>query len=235
MYFPETGPGGGVGAQGAAPYDYDPDNPSTTKFPPYWDGAFFFGEFTRDYIREVRLDSQNRVFKISNTLPCGPVPATATRPWLCDNPMDMEFGGDGSFYLLTYGTGSSTSTGRRDDALGLPQGHPGAGRVDHGNADQRTPAPTVEFTSTASDPDPGDSIRYEWDFDGNGTVDSTDPNPTHTYTVGGQFQAKLTVFDSSGKSTGANTVITPGNTAPVITIEAPVPGGLFAFGDGIPF
>ena len=46
----------GVGAQGAAPYDYDPANPSTTKFPPYWDGAFIFGEFTRDYLREVRLD-----------------------------------------------------------------------------------------------------------------------------------------------------------------------------------
>ena len=32
-------------------------------------------------------------------------PATPTRPWLCDNPMDMEFGPDGTFYLLTYGDG----------------------------------------------------------------------------------------------------------------------------------
>ena len=46
------------------------------------------------------------------------------------------------------------------------------------------PAPlTVSFTSAALDPDPGDSIRFEWDFDGNGTVDSVDPNPSHTYTV----------------------------------------------------
>ena len=37
---------GGVGPHGAAPYDYDPDNPSATKFPPYYDGAIFFGEFT---------------------------------------------------------------------------------------------------------------------------------------------------------------------------------------------
>ena len=33
------------------------------------------------------------------------MPATPTRPWLCDNPMDMEFGPDGTFYLLTYGDG----------------------------------------------------------------------------------------------------------------------------------
>ena len=67
--------------------------------------SFFFGEFTRDYLREVRLDSQNRVFKLNDSLPCGPVPATPTRPWLCDNPMDMEFHSDGTLYLLTYGDG----------------------------------------------------------------------------------------------------------------------------------
>ena len=51
------------------------------------------------------MDSNNKIHKINNTLPCGPVPATPTRPWLCDNPMDMEFGPDGTFYLLTYGDG----------------------------------------------------------------------------------------------------------------------------------
>ena len=60
---------------------------------------------------------------------------------------------------------------------------------------------TVNFSSAGSnDADPGDSIRFEWDFDGNGTVDSVEPNPTHTYTTRGQYTAKLTVIDSSGKS-----------------------------------
>ncbi len=63
------------------------------------------GEFTQDTMREVRLDSQNRVFKINNSLPCGAAPVTAARPFLCDNPMDMEFGPDGNLYLLTYGDG----------------------------------------------------------------------------------------------------------------------------------
>ena len=87
----------------------------------------------------------------------------------------------------------------------------------------------------AVDADPGDSLRYEWDFDGNGTVDSTAPSATHTYTTNGVFTARLTVHDSSGKSTSRNTTITVGNTSPTVTVNTPVEGGLFAFGDGIPF
>ena len=102
--FPELFTGG-VGPHGTAPYNYDPANPSATKFPPYWDGAWIAGEFTQDTMREIRMDSNGKILKINNTLPCGPAPATPTRPWLCDNPMDMEFGPDGSFYLLTYGDG----------------------------------------------------------------------------------------------------------------------------------
>ena len=51
-------------------------NPNPTKFPEYYDGAIFFGEFTRDYLREIRLDSHGDVFKINNLLNCGPAPTT---------------------------------------------------------------------------------------------------------------------------------------------------------------
>ena len=44
-------------------------------------------------MREVKLDSQNRVFKINSFLDCGqaniPNPAFAFE---CDNPMDMQWG-----------------------------------------------------------------------------------------------------------------------------------------------
>ena len=58
--FPGTGQGNGVGPHGAAPYKYNASNPNPRKFPPYYDGAFVLGEFTRDTLREVRLDSQGR-------------------------------------------------------------------------------------------------------------------------------------------------------------------------------
>ncbi len=43
------------------------------------------------------------------------------------------------------------------------------------------------------------------------------------------------MIDSSGKVGSANTTITVGNTAPVVTITVPVEGGTFAFGEDIPF
>ena len=92
------------------------------------------------------------------------------------------------------------------------------------------------FSSAGShDPDPGDSIRFEWDFDGNGTVDSVEPNPTHTYTTRGVYTAKLRVIDSNGDGGSANTTITVGNTSPTVNITVPTEGGTFAFGNNIPF
>jgi PKD repeat protein len=93
----------------------------------------------------------------------------------------------------------------------------------------------VIFSSAGSnDPDPGDSITYDWDF-GDGTVHSVDPNPSHTYTARGRYTAVLTVRDASGKSTSVSTVITAGNTSPTVVVNTPVAGGTFAFGDNIPF
>ena len=56
---------------GATKYNYDPANPNTKKFPPYYDDSVILGEFTQDTMREVKLDSQNRVFKINSFLDCG--------------------------------------------------------------------------------------------------------------------------------------------------------------------
>ncbi|HYJ67520.1 MAG TPA: ThuA domain-containing protein [Nocardioidaceae bacterium] len=238
--FPELGTGG-VGPHGAAKYEYDPDNPDPTKLPPYYDGSVFFGEFTRDMLREIRFDSQGRVFKINNLLDCGGltparVPQT-NRPFECDNPMDLQFDGSGHFYLLAYGDGFFNIN---NDA--------GMYRWDYVKG-QRAPIPvlsasptsgsaplTVNFSSDGSrDPDPGDSIRFEWDLNGDGTIDSIDPDPQFTYTTPGQYTARLTAYDSSGESASANTTITVGNTAPTVAVDAPVDGGLFAFGESIPF
>jgi cytochrome c len=112
--FPELGPGGGVGPHGASPYDFDRRLRSPGKFPEYYDGSFIFGEFTRDYLREVRLDSRGGIFKINNVLNCGsvnvppqpPTVPTPERPFDCDAPMDAKFGRDGNFYLLTTATAS---------------------------------------------------------------------------------------------------------------------------------
>ena len=157
----------------------------------------------------------------------------------CDNPMDMQFGADGSFYLLTYGDGFFVA-------------NPDAGlyRFDYVAGAQRpravmnaTPtngaAPlTVQFSSEGSnDPDENDSISFEWDFGvpGTDTDRSTDPNPSFTYTAKGVYTARLTVTDSTGKSQSRTIPITVGNTAPTVRVNVPVDGDFFEWGDNIPY
>jgi len=90
---------------------------------------------------------------------------------------------------------------------------------------------TVSFDSSAST---GDPTGFQWDLDGNGIVDSTDPNPTHTYTCGAgtcTYTVTLTVVNLTGVDVEVKTgyiVITavptptPTGTGPTPT-PTPVP------------
>jgi PKD repeat protein len=234
--FPELY-AGGVGPHGIAKYKFDPNNPSTTKFPAYYDNSVILGEFTQDTLREVKLDSQNRVFKVNGFLDCGAANVASTPfDFECDNPMDMQWGKDGSFYLLTYGDGFfaiNLDAGMyRWDYVKGAQAPKAILTTD--KTDGALPL-TVQFTgSNSSDRDQGDSIRFEWDF-GDGSPISTEPNPTHTYTKAGRYTAILSVIDSSGKRTSTSTVITAGNTSPTVVVNAPLDGATFAFGDTIQY
>lgn len=207
-------------------YHYDSENPSTTKFPAYFEGASFFYEWARNYVKEVRFDKDDKVLKINDFL--------SSQKF--NKPMDMTFGPDGSLYVLEWG--SSFGGGNNDSGLY---------RIDYAQG-QRIPVAKATASATdgpvplkvdfsgegSADPD-GDPLGYAWDFDGDGTYDSTEATPSHTYTAKGDFAAQLKVTDSSGKSGYANIPITAGNTAPEVTIDFPVSGRLIEFGDRIPY
>jgi len=55
----------------------------------------------------------------------------------------------------------------------------------------------VQFTDTST----GAPTAWAWDFDNNGTVDSTIQNPTYTYTIAGTYTVKLTATNLAGPST----------------------------------
>ncbi len=232
---------GGVAPHGAVKYHYDASNPSTTKFPPYYDNKVVIGEFNLHTLREVVLDQQNHVQQINSFLNCtsqavlasGPTPAT---PFECTNPMDMQFGADGSFYLMTYGTGFfNINPGAAIFKWSYVKGQrPPVAVIGADKTDGKLPL-TVNFSSVGSKtPEPSQSITYSWNF-GDGSPASIDPNPSHTYTAAGAYTAVLTVTDSSGRSASASLRITAGNTSPTVVVNTPVEGGTFSFGDNIPY
>ena len=45
------------------------------------------------------------------------------------------------------------------------------------------------------------AVSWSWDFDNDGNIDSTDQNPTHTYTDPGNYTVKLTVSNENGTTT----------------------------------
>ena len=222
--FPELGVGG-IGPMAGPAYDYSARSRSRVKWPQRFEGKPLFYEWTRDYIKAFSV-THGEVTAIGDVAP----------DIVFDNPIDMDFGPDGALYVLEYGTGYFAE---------LPEAQ--LARVDwtRGN---RTPIPvvaadreaglapmTVQFSSAGTaDPD-GDTLRYAWDFDADGRVDSRVQNPSFTYTENGDYEATLNVTDSTGRRAAASVRVVVGNAIPVVTLTAEPEGGTFQFGDAVTF
>ncbi|CAL9393338.1 lectin [Streptomyces sp. enrichment culture] len=218
---PEFG-GGSESPMGGPVYRYDASSASEVKFPQEFDGDFFAGEFGRRWIKRIETGGDGTVQSIN------------AFPWSGTQVMDMAFGPDGALYVLDYGTGYFN--GDANSALYRIE-HVTGGRapVAQAKADVtsgRAPL-TVSFSSAgSSDPD-GDALDHAWTF-GDGAA-STEANPSHTYRADGRYTATLTVTDPTGKSGSASVLVTVGNTAPKVTLVAPLDGAIHDFGDAIPF
>jgi glucose/arabinose dehydrogenase len=92
---------------------------------------------------------------------------------------------------------------------------------------------TVQFSSAGStDPDAGTTLSYVWDF-GDGAA-STEPNPTRTYTVNGNYTVTLIVSDGEKTGTASQNIIV-GSTAPNVQILTPVDESRYNAGNTISF
>jgi len=76
---------------------------------------------------------------------------------------------------------------------------------------------TVQFTDQSTGTTP---LTYAWDFDNDGTIDSTDQNPNHTYTSPGTYTVNLTVSNAVGCDSEVKTDYITVNAAPVAPIAA---------------
>lgn len=223
--FPQLG---GQGAPMAGPvYQYDSSLNSSVKFPQSYDGKFFAYEFSQHWVKPITSGSDGKIQSI-DTLTDG-------NDWAkLVEPIDTEFGPDGSLYVLDYG--SAWFGGSLDAALYKIEYSPGdkaPTAVIKTDASSGKAPLAVQFDGTGSTDPENDKLTYAWDFDNDGKVDSTSPNPTFTYTSNGQYHAKLTVTDPSGRTGVAALLVTVGNTAPVLSFAQPPNGLTFKDGDQV--
>ncbi|WP_422647451.1 ThuA domain-containing protein [Actinoalloteichus caeruleus] len=224
-HFPELG-SGGSGPMSGPVYRYDPDNPSETKFPEYYDGAHFLYEWTRDYVKEIRLDEDHELLKINDFLDDEEF----------RKPMDMAFGPDGALYVLEWG--SQFGGGNSDAGLyriEYNQGQPKPVAVASASRTNGGLPLDVAFSSEGSYDRGGGDLEFAWDLTGDGVVDSTEPNPEHRYSRRGVYRAQLVVTNPDGASAHANLEITVGNTAPEVSVDWPPKGGFIEFGDDVSY
>jgi cytochrome c len=232
--FPELGTGG-IGPMAGPAYRFDATDlrsPRPVAWPEHYDGMPLFYEWTRDYVKGMRLGADGALGSIESV-----VPGLVT-----DNPMDLEFGPNGALYVLEYGDGyfaeNPDAQLSRIDYIGPDGDHSPVPAISADPSAGKDPL-RVSFSSAGSaDPD-GDRLRYQWDFEGDGVFDSEEANPTWTYTEPGGYRATLTVTDVGGSDRGrrasADIDIVVGNQVPSVSLLAPVEGQPFQFGDTVAF
>ncbi|MFI6877019.1 ThuA domain-containing protein [Streptomyces sp. NPDC050400] len=241
--FPELGTGGG-GPMSGPVYAYDPDNEYRTKFPEYFDGKWFTYELTRQWFKVFSMQEKDQTFTDPRFAPARAGDLNSINSVFGDlkwnQPFDADFGPDGALYVIDFGLGSGTGRGGSNEGAGIYRiDYVADGRLPEARAaaapDSGQAPLKVTFDSAGSGVTGGQDVSYAWDFDGDGSTDSTEPKPTHTYTKTGQYTARLTVTGPGGLSSRAVTDVTVGNTRPVVTVQQPPGGGTFSFGDTIPF
>ncbi len=210
----ETCPTGGSASSGVAFYPESGGN-----YPAEYRGALFFADVIRDCIWAMMPGVDGL-----------PDPAAIrTFDAGAAAPVDLEIGPGGDLYYVDI-TGGTIHRIQYFAANRPP--------VADAQATPTSGAPplAVQFDGTvSSDPDPGDTLAYAWDFTGDGTVDATGSTAAFTYPGAGQFTASLRVTDGDGASSVDTVTITVGQGAPVPTIDTPAASLTWKVGDPIAF
>ena len=79
----------------------------------------------------------------------------------------------------------------------------------------------LQFWGQGADPD-GQALTYSWDFDSDGTADSTDQSPTNMFGSADAFRCECTVTDADGETASSSCVVvagTPASAAPAVSLR----------------
>ncbi len=203
-------------AMAGAVYQWQPGS----NFPRYHDKTVFLMDYSRGIFVEVKTDTSGNLLESTRFLPNLGL----------SQPIDMKFGPDGAMYFLQYSTGS---TGRLRRVT-YSAGNQNPVAIASANVTSGAAPLTVNFSSAGSLDNEGTALTYSWNF-GDGSPVSNLPNPQHTYTTAGNYNAQLTVTDAQNLTGGANVPISVGNTAPVVNFAFPPRNSFYDWDDRVTY
>lgn len=163
----------------------------------------------------------NKIFRLTYSRNTGEYTASTFASNLGGGgPVHMTFGPAGSIQALYYTTFANGGEVRRIRYTGNDNRAPIASISSSANYG-RLPL-TVSFDATGSRDPEGGALYYNWDFDGNGTIDSRSARATYTYTQARNYTAKLRVWDPRGAAGHDARVVYAGGYPPnAPTISGP--------------
>ncbi|GLR16510.1 ThuA domain-containing protein [Portibacter lacus] len=224
---PEFNASGGRSILGGSYFHYNAERADPSGLPKYFDDVLIVGDWSRNWIKELRLDDEGNLLQINPLIPHIDL----------NSPIDIEIGPDGNMYIVEWGNGFGNDNPDARIIKIIYQsiaGNSAPIALISADVESGVAPLTVAFDGSLSkDPDIGDQLSFSWDFNDDGVEDANEVNPSFTYTENGVFNATLEVTDESGIQAVAQVQVVVGNTAPSLNIDFPANGGFFAIGDTI--
>lgn len=201
-----------------------------TQFPSSYQGSYFFGDYTQNWIRRLTFDANGNVSGVFNF-----EPANGALDGPYGDIVYLTEGPEGALYYADLGFSEISGTYSVSKIHRISYVSSNLAPVVSASANPTTgPTPlTVNFSSAGSSDPEGQPLTYSWNF-GDGAT-SNAANPTHTYSVAGPYQARLTASDGVNSTLSAPMSISAGNRPVVTLTTTPSDNGLFRAGDVISF
>ncbi len=214
-----------------ADFTYGPQNwrPSGETTPyPLWAGQ----DMTETTDQFLLIFVDTRVGTISPALYAGLTDTGATRVDFAVSGLDGYLAFDSYEYLENSKPGNGVHAISWTNAM-----PPKASSGYLVKGEYKSPPPVAAFSANATngaapftfrftDASTGTgSITYAWDFQDDGTVDSTEQNPTFTYSAAGNYSVNLTVTNAGGSDSEVRAGYITVGEAPTPTLT-PIPGGV---------
>ena len=215
--FPQLGNGSRNAMAGPVYYSDEFQN-AKTRFPDFFNGRVMYYDWMRGHIFFLSLTDEGEVNDWYRLMP----------NTVFNNPIDFEFGPDGSLYLLEYGTGwFSKNDNATLSRINYVRGNrPPILKVKSSSLSGEAPL-TIMIDATGSFDYDNDRLRYEWKINGDRLKDSI---LNYTLDKEGIYYPELILRDVKGNKVRKQFKVTVGNAAP--TVEVNITGNQSFFWKG---